>query len=437
MREYKTQKEAAGKGILTPEMKIVAEKEHMEPEKLMALVAKGEVAIPCNVRHTSISPEGIGGGLRTKINVNLGISGDCKNYEEEMKKVDMALKFGAEAIMDLSNYGKTNTFRRELIRKSPAMIGTVPMYDAIGYLEKDLLEITAEDFLKVVRAHAEEGVDFMTIHAGINRRAVEAFMRDKRKMNIVSRGGSLLFAWMMMTGKENPFYEYYDEVLDILREYDVTISLGDALRPGCIDDSSDAGQISELIELGNLTKRAWEKDVQVMVEGPGHMAMNEIEANMKLQKRICHNAPFYVLGSIVTDVAPGYDHITSAIGGAIAAAGGADFLCYVTPAEHLRLPDLEDVKEGIIASKIAAHAADIAKGVPGARAWDNKMAEARHKVDWEEMFRLSLDGEKARRYFESTPPSDRHTCSMCGKMCAVRTTNMILEGKEVRFCTEK
>lgn len=409
----------------------------MEPEKLMDLVAKGEVAIPCNIRHASISPEGIGGGLRTKINVNLGISGDCKNYEEEMKKVEMALKFGAEAIMDLSNYGKTNTFRRELIRKSPAMIGTVPMYDAIGYLEKDLLEITAEDFLKVVRAHAEEGVDFMTIHAGINRRAVEAFMRDKRKMNIVSRGGSLLFAWMMMTGKENPFYEYYDEVLDILREYDVTISLGDALRPGCIDDSSDAGQISELIELGNLTKRAWEKDVQVMVEGPGHMAMNEIEANMKLQKRICHNAPFYVLGPIVTDVAPGYDHITSAIGGAIAAAGGADFLCYVTPAEHLRLPDLEDVKEGIIASKIAAHAADIAKGVPGARAWDNEMAEARHKVDWEEMFRLSLDGEKARRYFESTPPSDRHTCSMCGKMCAVRTTNMILEGKEVRFCTEK
>lgn len=437
MREYKTQKEAAGKGILTPEMKIVAEKEHMEPEKLMDLVAKGEVAIPCNIRHASISPEGIGGGLRTKINVNLGISGDCKNYEEEMKKVEMALKFGAEAIMDLSNYGKTNTFRRELIRKSPAMIGTVPMYDAIGYLEKDLLEITAEDFLKVVRAHAEEGVDFMTIHAGINRRAVEAFMRDKRKMNIVSRGGSLLFAWMMMTGKENPFYEYYDEVLDILREYDVTISLGDALRPGCIDDSSDAGQISELIELGNLTKRAWEKDVQVMVEGPGHMAMNEIEANMRLQKRICHNAPFYVLGPIVTDVAPGYDHITSAIGGAIAAAGGADFLCYVTPAEHLRLPDLEDVKEGIIASKIAAHAADIAKGVPGARAWDNEMAEARHKVDWEEMFRLSLDGEKARRYFESTPPSDRHTCSMCGKMCAVRTTNMILEGKEVRFCTEK
>lgn len=437
MRNYKTQMEAAKKGIITPEMKIVADKEYMEAEKLRELVAKGEVAIPCNVNHKSISPEGIGTGLKTKINVNLGISGDSKDYDLEMKKVDMAIQFGAEAIMDLSNYGKTNTFRRELVEKSPAMIGTVPMYDAIGYLEKDLLEITAEDFLKVVRAHAEEGVDFMTIHAGINRRAVEAFMRDKRKMNIVSRGGSLLFAWMMMTGNENPFYEYYDEVLEILREYDVTISLGDALRPGCIDDSTDAGQISELIELGALTERAWEKDVQVMVEGPGHMAMNEIAANMKLQKRICHNAPFYVLGPLVTDIFPGYDHITSAIGGAIAAASGADFLCYVTPAEHLRLPDINDVKEGIIASKIAAHAADIARNVPHARDLDNKMAEARHKVDWEEMFKIAVDGEKARQYFESTPPSDRHTCSMCGKMCAVRTTNMILEGKKVEFCTEK
>jgi phosphomethylpyrimidine synthase len=354
-----------------------------------------------------------------------------------MKKVELAHKFGAEAIMDLSNYGKTNTFRRELVAKSPAMIGTVPMYDAIGYLEKDLLEITAEDFLKVVRAHAEEGVDFMTIHAGINKRAVEAFRREGRKMNIVSRGGSLLFAWMMMTGNENPFYEHYDEVLDILREFDVTISLGDALRPGCIDDATDSGQISELIELGALTLRAWEKDVQVMVEGPGHMAMNEIAANMTLQKRICHNAPFYVLGPVVTDIFPGYDHITTAIGGAIAASSGADFLCYVTPAEHLRLPDVNDVKEGIIASKIAAHAADIAKGVPHARYKDNAMAEARHKVDWDEIFKLSFDPEKAREYFESTPPADRHTCSMCGKMCAVRTTNMILEGKTVEFCTEK
>ena len=437
MRNYKTQMEAAKKGIVTPEMETVAKKENMDVNELMSLVAAGQVAIPANVNHTALSAEGIGKGLKTKINVNLGISGDAKNYDIEMQKVDMAIKFGAEAIMDLSNYGKTNTFRKELVAKSPAMIGTVPMYDAIGYLDKDLLEISAQDFLKVVKAHAEEGVDFMTIHAGINRRAIEAFRREGRKMNIVSRGGSLLFAWMMMTGNENPFFEYYDEVLEILREYDVTISLGDALRPGCLADASDAAQISELIELGNLTKRAWEKDVQVMVEGPGHMAMNEIAANMIMEKKICHGAPFYVLGPLVTDIAPGYDHITSAIGGAIAAASGADFLCYVTPAEHLRLPDVDDVKEGIIASKIAAHAADIAKGVKGARDMDDKMAAARHKMDWDEMFEIALDGEKARRFFEQTPPADRHTCSMCGKMCAVRTTNMILEGKEVKFCSEK
>lgn len=444
MRNYKTQMEAAKKGIVTPEMETVAKKENLDVNVIMERVAKGTIAIPANINHKALSAEGIGEGLKTKINVNLGISGDAKNYDLEMQKVDMSIKFGAEAIMDLSNYGKTNTFRKELVAKSPAMIGTVPMYDAIGYLEKDLLEISAKDFLRVVRAHAEEGVDFMTIHAGINRRAVEAFMRDKnkkkdegRKMNIVSRGGSLLFAWMMMTGNENPFFEYYDEVLDILREYDVTISLGDALRPGCLADSSDAGQISELIELGNLTKRAWEKDVQVMVEGPGHMAMNEIAANMIMEKKICHGAPFYVLGPLVTDIAPGYDHITSAIGGAIAAANGADFLCYVTPAEHLRLPDLDDVKEGIIASKIAAHAADIAKGIPGARDIDDKMAEARHEMDWDKMFDIAIDGEKAKRFFEQTPPADRHTCSMCGKMCAVRTTNMILEGKEVKFCSEK
>ena len=437
MRNYKTQMEAAKKGIITPEMETVAKKEYLDPEVLRQRVADGSVAIPCNINHKSISPEGIGMGLRTKINVNLGISGDHKDYDLEMEKVDMAIKFGAEAIMDLSNYGKTNEFRKKLVEKSPAMIGTVPMYDAIGYLEKDLLEITAEDFLRVVRAHAEEGVDFMTIHAGINKRAVEAFRRDKREMNIVSRGGSLLFAWMMMTGNENPFYEHYDEVLEILREYDVTISLGDALRPGCLKDSTDGGQIAELIELGALTERAWAKDVQVMVEGPGHMAMNEIEANMKLQKRICHNAPFYVLGPLVSDIFPGYDHITSAIGGAIAAASGADFLCYVTPAEHLRLPDASDVKEGIMASRIAAHAADIAKGIPHALDQDNAMAKARHKVDWDEMFKIAADPDKARAYFESTPPEDRHTCSMCGKMCAVRTTNMILEGKKVEFCTEK
>ncbi len=437
MRNYKTQMEAAKKGIVTPEIKVVASKEHIDVEKLRELVACGQVAIPANINHSSLSAEGIGKGLSTKINVNLGISGDCKNYDVEMQKVQMALDFGCSAIMDLSNYGKTNTFRKELIKMSPAMIGTVPMYDAIGYLEKDLLEITAKDFLKVVEAHAKEGVDFQTIHAGLNKRAVEAFKRQGRLTNIVSRGGSLLFAWMEMTGNENPFYEYFDEVLDILREYDVTISIGDALRPGSIHDSSDAGQISELIEIGALTKRAWEKDVQVLVEGPGHMAMNEIAANMALQKRLCYEAPFYVLGPIVTDIAPGYDHITSAIGGAIAAANGADFLCYVTPAEHLRLPDLNDVKEGIIASKIAAHAADIAKGIPNAREIDNKMSDARRRVDWEEMFSYAIDKDKAKAYFESTPPTEKHTCSMCGKMCAMRTTNKILAGEKVEFCSEE
>lgn len=437
MQTYHTQMEAARKNIITPQMKTVAEKERVDVEWLRERVAAGTICIPANIHHTSLSAEGIGTGLRTKINVNLGISGDCHDYTDEMKKVDLAIQFGCEAIMDLSNYGKTSTFRKQLIEKSPAMIGTVPMYDAIGYLEKDLKEIKAEDFLRVIEAHAKEGVDFQTIHAGINRRAVEALKRQKRLTNVVSRGGSLIFAWMEMTGNENPFYEYYDEVLEIFRKYDVTISLGDALRPGCIEDSTDSGQIAELIELGNLTKRAWEKDVQVMVEGPGHMAMNEIAANMAIEKRICHEAPFYVLGPLVTDIAPGYDHITSAIGGAIAAANGADFLCYVTPAEHLRLPDASDVKEGIVASKIAAHAADIAKGIKGARDIDNKMSAARHKLDWDEMFKYAIDGEKAKRYYDSVPLEERHTCSMCGKMCAVRTTNKILAGEKVEFCSEK
>lgn len=432
---YKTQMEAAKKGIITKEMTTVAQKEYMEAHKLCELVASGQIAIPANINHKSLSAEGIGSGLKTKVNVNLGISGDCKDYSVEMAKVQMAINFGCEAIMDLSNYGKTNTFRQELISCSPAMIGTVPMYDAIGYLEKDLREISAKDFLTVVEAHAREGVDFMTIHAGLNRRAVESFKREKRLTNIVSRGGSLLFAWMEMTGHENPFYEHYDEVLTILNEYDATISLGDALRPGSIADSTDAAQIAELIELGNLTKRAWERNVQVLVEGPGHMALNEIAANVTLQKRLCHNAPFYVLGPLVTDIAPGYDHITSAIGGALAAASGADFLCYVTPAEHLRLPDLNDVKEGIVASKIAAHAADIAKGIPHAREVDNQMSDARRRLDWEEMFSLAIDQEKPRQYFASLPPQNKHSCSMCGKMCAMHTTNQILAGKNVEFAS--
>lgn len=430
---YKTQMEAAKKGIVTKELAIVAKEENTSESELLKLVASGQVVIPANKNHKSLHPRGVGKGLKTKINVNLGVSGDCADTSVEMDKVRLAVKYDAEAIMDLSNYGKTRDFRTKLIEYSPAMIGTVPVYDAIGYLEKDLKNITAEDFLNVVRLHAKEGVDFMTIHAGINRRVSEVFMREKRQMNIVSRGGSLLFAWMKMTGNENPFFEYYDELLDILREYDVTISLGDALRPGGIKDSTDASQIAELIEIGSLTKRAWKKDVQVIVEGPGHMAMDEIAANMKLEKRLCYGAPFYVLGPLVTDIAPGYDHITSAIGGAIAAANGADFLCYVTPAEHLRLPNLSDVKEGIVACKIAAHAADIAKGVKGARDIDYQMSEARHAFDWDTMFSLAIDGEKAKNYYDSIPPKDQHRCSMCGKMCAVRMTNNILNGEDVNL----
>ena len=299
--------------------------------------------------------------LRTKINVNLGVSRDCKDYDVEMQKVMEAVNMGAHAIMDLSSHGNTIPFRRKLTSECPAMIGTVPVYDSVIHYQRDLDTLTAKDFIDVVRLHAQDGVDFVTLHCGITRKTIDQIRNHKRKMNIVSRGGSLVFAWMCMTGEENPFYEYYDEILDICREYDVTISLGDACRPGCLADATDVCQIEELVRLGELTKRAWEKDVQVMVEGPGHVPLDQVEANMKVQQSICQGAPFYVLGPIVTDVAPGYDHITSAIGGAVAAMSGAAFLCYVTPAEHLALPNLEDVKQGIMASKIAAHAADIAK----------------------------------------------------------------------------
>ena len=423
-----TQIDAARAGICTPEMKAVAAKEYKTPEEIRDAIARGSIAIPANINHTTLDPEGVGEGLRTKVNVNLGISGDLMDEEMELEKARIALELGAEGIMDLSNHGKTREFRRKLLAMSSAMIGTVPMYDAIGYLEKPLIGITAQDFLDVIRVHAEDGVDFVTVHAGMNRRVIESFKETGRLMNIVSRGGSLIFAWMEATGNENPFYEHYDEVLEILHEYDVTISIGDAMRPGCTYDASDAGQIAELIEIGKLTKRAWDAGVQVMVEGPGHMALDEIAANMKMEKRLCHNAPFYVLGPLVTDIAPGYDHITAAIGGAVAASSGADFLCYVTPAEHLRLPDANDVREGLVATKIAAHAADIAKGIPHARDIDKRMSDARRRVDWEEMFSLALDPEKPRKYFESAPPSNEGTCTMCGKMCAVRTVNTIMDG---------
>ncbi|KYH35316.1 phosphomethylpyrimidine synthase [Clostridium tepidiprofundi DSM 19306] len=433
---YSTQMDAAKKGIVTKEIEIVAKKEKMKVEELMELISEGKVVIPANKNHKSLDPEGIGQGLRTKINVNLGISKDCNDVQKEIEKAKIAVKMKSEAIMDLSCYGKTQEFRQELVSISPAMIGTVPMYDAVGFYEKELSNISAKELLNVIERHAKDGVDFMTIHAGINQETAKVFKRNPRLTNIVSRGGALMFAWMNLNNKENPFYEYFDDILDICEKYDVTISLGDALRPGSIADSTDASQIKELMVLGELTKRAWERNVQVMIEGPGHMALNEIQANMLLEKKLCHGAPFYVLGPVVTDIAPGYDHITGAIGGAIAASTGADFLCYVTPAEHLRLPDLEDMKEGIIATKIAAHAADIAKGIKGARDWDNKMSEARQKLDWDTMFDLAIDSEKARIYRADSNPEDEKTCTMCGKMCAIRNTNKVLDNKNINILRE-
>ena len=431
MTQYTTQMDAARQGIITPQMEIVAEKEHFDVEELRELIAKGQVIIPCNKNHKSISPSGVGAKLTTKINVNLGVSRDWKDVDMEYEKVHSAVEMGAEAIMDLSSYGDTRSFRRKLTSECPAMIGTVPIYDAVVYYHKALGKITSEEWIDIVRMHAEDGVDFMTIHCGMNRATAARFKQNKRLMNIVSRGGSIMFAWMEMTGKENPFYEHFDEILDICREYDITLSLGDACRPGCIADATDTAQIEELITLGELTKRAWEKDVQVMVEGPGHVPLDQVEANMKVQQSICQGAPFYVLGPIVTDVAPGYDHITSAIGGAVAAMSGAAFLCYVTPAEHLALPNVEDVKQGIIASKIAAHAADIAKGIPHARDIDDKMADARRKLDWEAQWECAMDPETAKRIWNERKPEHEDTCSMCGKFCAVRSMNKALAGEHI------
>jgi phosphomethylpyrimidine synthase len=421
--------DAAKKGITTKEMEIVANKEKIEINKLRELISKGKIVIPANKNHKNLIPEGIGENLRTKINVNLGISKDCASIENEMKKVKMALDMKVEAIMDLSSYGKTEEFRKKLIENSTAMIGTVPIYDAVGFYDKKLEDITAQEFIKVVEKHAKDGVDFVTIHAGLNREAVNIFKRNKRLTNIVSRGGSLMYAWMELNNKENPFYEYYDELLEICSKYDLTLSLGDALRPGSINDATDACQIKELMVLGELTLKAWEKNIQVIVEGPGHVPLNEIESNMILEKKICHGAPFYVLGPIVTDVAPGYDHITSAIGGAIAASYGADFLCYVTPAEHLRLPTIEDVKEGIIASKIAAHAGDIAKKIKGAKEWDYKMSKARQDLNWNKMFELALDPEKAEKYRKESQPEMDDSCTMCGEICSMRNMNKIMQNQ--------
>ncbi len=426
---YTTQMDAAAKGILTPQMRDVLAREKISETDLLERLAAGRIVIPANRNHRCLVGGGIGQGLSTKINVNLGVSEDCCNVELELEKVRTSISMKADAIMDLSTFGDTHGFRCKLVETCPVMIGTVPVYDAVARYGKRIKDITVDEFFQVVQTHAEDGVDFMTIHAGLNRTAMARLRDNPRLTHVVSRGGSVLLEWMAENDRENPFYEHFDRLLDICREFDVTLSLGDGLRPGSLRDATDAPQIQELIFLGELTRRAWQRKVQVMIEGPGHVPLNEVIANMQIEKKLCHGAPFYVLGPVVTDVAPGYDHITSAIGGALAAASGADFLCYVTPAEHLRLPDLNDIKEGIVAARIAAHAADIAKAVPGAMDWDMQMSEARKNLDWERMMDLAMDPEKARAYRASSMPLDKEVCTMCGDLCAMKRSRKILEGR--------
>jgi phosphomethylpyrimidine synthase len=417
-----TQLESAKKGIITPEMTHVARMESITVERLLSLVAEGKVVIPANKYHANLNPIGIGKYLKTKINANIGTSGDFDKLKDELKKMEMVIRYQADTVMDLSTGGNIKAIRRALLKKTTIPFGNVPIYEiCIDFVKKGkiFVDLTIEHMLEYIRAQAEDGVDFMTIHAGLTRHAIDLIMKQKRKAGIVSRGGSLLTGWMLHNDQENPFYFHFDKLLDIAREYDVTLSLGDGLRPGSLADGSDWGQIEELLTLGELVTRSREAGVQVMVEGPGHLPMDQIEMNVKLQKSVCHDAPFYVLGPIVTDIAPGYDHITSAIGGSIAGAAGADFLCYVTPNEHLGLPDEEDVKNGIIAARIAAHVSDIAKGISGIMDQDNQMAEARKELDWKKQEMCCIDPEKFRK-IRKDRGSNTDACSMCGEFCVYK-----------------
>ncbi len=420
-----TQLEAARAGIITEEMKAVAKEEGIGVEELKELIAKGEVIIPKNKNRKHMSKIlGIGKGLRTKVNANIGTSSDYVNYPEEIEKLKAAVEAGADAVMDLSTGGDLDYMRRKVLEECPVMVGTVPIYQAAIEQRtkgKPVINMEKEHIFDVIRKHAEDGVDFITVHCGVTLESISRMEKEGRVLGVVSRGGAILTAWMKYNKKENPLYEYYDELLDIAKEYDMVLSLGDGLRPGCIADATDRAQIQELLTIGELVQRAWEKGVQVMVEGPGHVPLHQIAANMILQKRVCHGAPFYVLGPVVTDVAPGYDHLVSAIGGAIAAWHGADFLCYVTPSEHLRLPTVEDVREGVIAARIAAHAADIAKGIKKAAEWDLEMSKARWNLDWEKQLELALDPVKARAMRQQRPPkSEEEVCTMCGEYCAIK-----------------
>lgn len=410
-------------GIITDEVRIVALAEGLEPELIARGIAEGEIVLPRNVKRKPFKFSAVGKGLSVKVNANIGTSDAYPEIGEELKKLKAATEAGAHSVMDLSTGGDIDLSRKRIIDESEVMVGTVPLYQAMvdaAMAGKNMMDLTADDFFEAIRRHCEDGADFITVHCGITRDCIEDLKARGRIMDIVSRGGSFLASWMIHNDEENPLFVQYDRLLEIAREFDVTLSLGDGLRPGCIADATDAPQIRELINLGGLVKRAREAGVQAMVEGPGHVPLNQIQANMELEKTLCYNAPFYVLGPIVTDIAPGYDHITSAIGGALAAWYGADFLCYVTPAEHLGLPTVQDVKDGVIASRIAAHAADIAKGVKGAAEWDKKMARARKALDWEKQLKLSIDPFRAGCIRQERNNADQETCTMCGEFCAYK-----------------
>ncbi|MBI2830911.1 MAG: phosphomethylpyrimidine synthase ThiC [Chloroflexi bacterium] len=416
-----TQLQLARKGIISPQMGQVAQREGLEPEFIRQGVAAGNIVIPANVNHKDLVSCGIGQGLTTKVNANIGTSSDFGSIDTELQKLSVALDSKADAVMDLSTGGDISAVRRAIIAASHAPIGTVPVYQAsIGAMDRHdaMVKMTADELFAAIEDHVRDGVDFITVHCGVTRAAVARLKRQGRVADVVSRGGAFLIGWMLYNDHENPLYEEYDRLLEIAKEFDVTLSLGDGMRPGCLADATDRAQVEELLTLGELVQRAWDAGVQVMVEGPGHVPLNQIETNVRLQKSICKGAPFYVLGPLVTDVAAGYDHITGAIGGAIAASAGADFLCYVTPAEHLGLPDVEDVRQGVMASRIAAHAADIVKGVKGAADWDRKMSVARKKLDWQEQARLSIDPERSRRV-HARHASAGSACSMCGQYCAM------------------
>lgn len=431
-----TQLEAARKGIITREMEIAAERENMSPAELREKIARGEAVLPCNINHRGVTPIAVGRGLSTKVNANIGTSEAYPHLANELVKLETAVKAGAHSIMDLSTGGDIDLIRKSIIQASPVMVGTVPLYQVLVDTQKKgkgMVEMTADDIFSGIEKHCRDGADFITVHCGVTLEVIQELKEQGRVMDIVSRGGSFITAWMLHNQKQNPLYEEFDRLMEICREFDVTLSLGDGLRPGCLADATDGPQIKELIILGGLVKRAREAGVQVMVEGPGHVPLDQIEANMKLEKTLCHNAPFYVLGPLVTDVAPGYDHIASSIGGAIAAAGGADFLCYVTPAEHLGLPSLEDVKEGVIAARIAAHAADLVKGVKGAWEWDLAMARARKKLDWQKQIELAIDPVKAGKLRQEKNEDSQECCTMCGKFCAYKLISQYL-GSEFRGC---